>query len=272
MADIELIHIREGAGEPPLVFVHGYLCEHENWRHQIDHFRKINTVVACDLRGMGRSPRGNGEMIMEQLGADVAGLLGAETLTGAVLVGHSMGCRVVMEAFLQARDRVAGLVLVDGSRGGQDRPADWARYDGAVAERGYRAVVRDLFEGMFFGDPPDWKDAALEKVYAVPETTGRPLYKGLIGWDADKLESALTEIDVPVLVLQSTYLNLDRQRVMLKAGETTPYQDLLAERLPKVRSVTLPAGHFSMIEQPAAVNAEIERFVADMVRPGGGAR
>lgn len=266
MADIELVHIREGSGEPPIVFVHGYLCEHENWRHQVTHFRETSTVVACDLRGLGRSPRGGGEMTIDQLGADVADLLAAHDLRGAVLVGHSMGCRVVMEAFLRARDRVAGLVLVDGSRGGQHREADWARFEKSVAETGYRAFVKTLFEGMFFGEPPDWKDAALERVYAVPEETGKPLYKGLIAWDADKLEPALAKIDVPVLVLQSTYMNLDRQRVMLAAGETSPYQDLLVARLPKVRSVTLPAGHFSMIEEPRTVNAEIERFIAEMVR------
>ena len=40
---------------------------------------------------------------------------------------------------------------------------------------------------------------------------------------------------------------------------------MVVERLPNTRSVTIPAGHFSMIEVPAAVNAEIETFIAEMV-------
>ena len=265
MAEFELVHIREGNGKPPIVFVHGYLCEHDNWRYQVAHFRNRHEVIACDLRGLGASARGDGAMTIEQLGADVAGLVARYDLRGAVLVGHSMGCRVIMEAFLHAGSRIAALVLVDGSRGGQNREADWARFENGVAETGYPAFVDALFEGMFFGDPPDWKDAALAKVRAVPETIGKPLYKGLIAWDAEKFEPALDRIDVPVLILQSTYINLDRQRSMLKPGETSPYQDMVSARVPRARSVTLPAGHFSMIEKPEAVNAEIERFILDMV-------
>ena len=63
-------HIREGAGNPPIVFVHGYLCELDNWRHQVDCFKSTNTVLACDLRGLGKTPLGDGEMSIEQMGQD----------------------------------------------------------------------------------------------------------------------------------------------------------------------------------------------------------
>ena len=54
MGDQIMNHIREGAGDPPIVFVHGYLCELENWRHQVDHFQATNNVLACDLEGSAR--------------------------------------------------------------------------------------------------------------------------------------------------------------------------------------------------------------------------
>lgn len=256
-----LNNIREGAGNPPIVFVHGYLCELGNWRAQMDYFGSTNTVVACDLRGLGASPLDGGEMTIEQLGGDVAALLAHHDLSGAVLVGHSMGCRVIMEATRQAPERVAGLVLVDGSRGGQNRAPDQAKFDLAIAEKGYATFVEALFEGMFYGDPPAWKAAALERVFAVPEEIGRPLYRNLIAWDAEQLDPVLGQIDVPVLVLQSTYMNLERQRLQLAPGETSPYQDLVTERLSRVQSVSIPAGHFTMIEEPDATNAEIERFI-----------
>ena len=117
---------------------------------------------------------------------------------------------------------------------------------------------------MFFDEKPDWKDAALASVFAVPEEIGKPLYRNLIAWDAEQLDPALGEIDVPVLILQSTYMNLERKRQMLSANETSPYQDLIAERLTDVRSVTIPAGHFSMIEKPVETNDEIARFVSGL--------
>ena len=254
-------HIREGSGEPPIVFVHGYLCDHDNWRFQIDHFKATNLVLACDLRGLGKTPLGDGEMSIEQMGRDLVKLLSHYDLRNAVLVGHSMGCRVIMEANRQVKERVGGLVLVDGSRGGKDRVPDQAKFDMQIAEFGYPAFVEGLFEGMFFGDAPGWKEDALDAVFGVSEEVGKPLYRNLIAWDAEQLEPALAQIDVPVLILQSTYINLDRQRQILGAGENNPYQDLIVSRLSDVISVTIPAGHFTMIERPDETNAEISRFL-----------
>ena len=86
MVDQIMNHIREGTGDPPIVFVHGYLCELENWRHQVDHFQATNTVLACDLRGLGKTPLSDGEMTIEQMGQDVAALLAHHDITNAVLV------------------------------------------------------------------------------------------------------------------------------------------------------------------------------------------
>ena len=141
MPESVMNHIREGAGNPPIVFVHGYLCELDNWRHQVDCFKSTNTVLACDLRGLGKTPLGDGEMSIEQMGQDVADLIAAHDLSNAVLVGHSMGCRIIMEACRRATERVGGLVLVDGSRGGQNRSPDQAKFDKQIAEIGYRAFV-----------------------------------------------------------------------------------------------------------------------------------
>ena len=261
MVDQIMNHIHQGLGGPPIVFVHGYLCELENWRHQVDHFQATNTVLACDLRGLGKTPLGDGEMTIEQMGQDVVDLLAHHDLTNAVLVGHSMGCRVIMEANRRAKDRVGALVLVDGSRGGLNRAPDQAKFDLAISETGYKSFVQALFEGMFFGDGPGWKDTALEAVFGVSEDIGKPLYRNLIAWDAEQLDPALAAIEVPVLILQSTYINLERKREKLRAGETSPYQDLITQRLADTHSVTIPTGHFTMIEEAEGTNQEIAAFL-----------
>ena len=261
MVDQIMNHIHQGLGGPPIVFVHGYLCELENWRHQVDHFQATNTVLACDLRGLGKTPLGDGEMTIEQMGQDVVDLLAHHDLTNAVLVGHSMGCRVIMEANRRAKDRVGALVLVDGSRGGLNRAPDQAKFDLSISETGYKLFVQALFEGMFFGDGPGWKDTALEAVFGVSEDIGKPLYRNLIAWDAEQLDPALAAIEVPVLILQSTYINLERKREKLRAGETSPYQDLITQRLADTHSVTIPTGHFTMIEEAERTNQEIAAFL-----------
>jgi pimeloyl-ACP methyl ester carboxylesterase len=111
----QLYYERAGAGAPPLVFVHGFGCAHEDWQFQVETFSARHMVVSCDLRGHGVSPGEPASCSIETYGADVAALARALNLSGAVIVGHSMGTRVVLQACLDAPDRVAGLVLVDGS-------------------------------------------------------------------------------------------------------------------------------------------------------------
>jgi pimeloyl-ACP methyl ester carboxylesterase len=76
-----------------------------------------------------------------------------------------MGCRVVIEAALQAPDRTAGVVLVDGS---QFAPAMEATLRETFATpEGYAALVARWFEEMF----TNRSDPAM--VVSVVERAGR---------------------------------------------------------------------------------------------------
>jgi pimeloyl-ACP methyl ester carboxylesterase len=109
-------HVVTGEGRPPIVFIHGFGCAHSDWDAQVAHLSLRHQTVAVDLRGHGASPGTPDECSIERYGADVAEVMQALALPPAVLVGHSMGCRVVVEAAVQAANRVAGVALVDGSQ------------------------------------------------------------------------------------------------------------------------------------------------------------
>jgi len=66
---------RQGEGNPPLVFVHGFACNHEDWQAQVDVFRPRQCVVACDLRGHGASAGNPTHCDIETYGADVSALV-----------------------------------------------------------------------------------------------------------------------------------------------------------------------------------------------------
>ena len=111
-------YVRTGSGAPPLVFVHGFACSSDDWGLQIKDLNSRFEIVACDLRGHGHTPGRPQECTIENFGGDVAALLSLLDLERSFLVGHSMGCRVVLEAARVAPERVGGLVLIDGSRTG----------------------------------------------------------------------------------------------------------------------------------------------------------
>jgi pimeloyl-ACP methyl ester carboxylesterase len=260
-----LRHDRAGAGTPALVFVHGFGCSRSDWEAQLAHFAPAHDCVACDLRGHGETPGRPEDCSIETYGADVAALLGALALPQAVLVGHSMGCRVVLQAALDAPERVAGLVLIDGSRIGTGDPAAAeAAATQAVADAGYARFAQGLFDGMFLPtSDPALRHRIIARARAVPEAVGAALFARFVAWDAGDMERALAAARQPLLVIQSTYLNSDRVRVPLAPGDSTPWFDLVRARCPQARiEIVTGVGHFPQIEAADRVNLLIGRFVA----------
>ena len=102
-----------GRGDPAIVFVHGWSCDRSYFRPQAEHFAESHRVVCVDLGGHGESGCVREDWTMEAFGADAAAVLEALDLRNAVLVGHSMGAPVIVEAALLAPGRVAMLVPVD---------------------------------------------------------------------------------------------------------------------------------------------------------------
>jgi pimeloyl-ACP methyl ester carboxylesterase len=251
-----------GAGTPPVVFVHGFACDHTDWRAQIEAFAPRHAVLACDLRGHGRTPGEAADCSIETYGADLAALLAERATAPAVLVGHSMGCRVVLEAYRRARERVARLVLVDASRLGSGDPDEAAEaMRAAIDFVGFPAFAEALFAQMFLRPSPT-AARIVERAKRLPPAVGAALFASMVRWDAARMDEALGAVRVPLMVIQSTTMGPDRKRVALRAGETTPWLELVRSRVPHARVETLAGvGHFPQIEAAARVNALLDGFL-----------
>ena len=254
-----------GSGVPEMVLVHGFACDHTDWTAQIAEFGATQAVLACDLRGHGRTPGDPADCSIETLGADVARLVAQRGLKEAILVGHSLGCRVVLEAYGGAPDRIAGVVLIDGSRLGVGDPAQAEEaIRAAIDFVGFPAFADALFKGMFFRPGPD-ATRIVGRAKRLPGEIGAALFPRMARWDAARMDAALDAMRVPLMVIQSTTLNADRKRVPLKEGETTPWLDLVRKRVPTARiEVIAGVGHFPQIEVPARVNALLADFVGSL--------
>jgi pimeloyl-ACP methyl ester carboxylesterase len=258
-----LHYIRAGSGAPPLVFVHGFCCSHEDWLLQIQELKSRFEVVACDLRGHGLTPGKAHECSIEHFGGDVAALLSVLSLEKPVLVGHSMGCRVVLEAARVAPEQVGALVLIDGSQQGSGDPAAAEKNARAFIDgKGFPAFADTLFRQMFFQES-DLSRAIVARALRVPAENGSALWPRMARWDATYVEDVLAGLRVPVLAIQSTYLNAERKRLPLAAGQTSPWLDLLKRRARNVKIAVIPeAGHFPQLEAAEKVNRLISDFAA----------
>src|ERR1700745_2077591 len=103
-----------GTNEPTLIFVHGFACSLDDWDQQVAALSPCFRCVALDLPGHGHSAQPVSASIAV-MGSAVNQVKERFNAKNAILIGHSMGCGLISEAFKQSPTNVVGLVYVDGS-------------------------------------------------------------------------------------------------------------------------------------------------------------
>ena len=218
-------------------------------------------MLACDLRGHGRTPGRPHECSIEHYGGDVAALVNNLEIARTALVGHSRGCRVVLEAARLIPDRVTGIALVDGSRNAASDPEGAEAVARATIEKlGYDRFAEALFRQMFF-KPSAEADSIVERAVRSSAEFGPHLWPRITRWDAGGMDAAFGTLRAPVLAIQSTTRNAQLQRAPLKPGDSSAWIDYLRQRGAQVEIVP-DTGHFTQLEAPDVVN----RLIADFLR------
>src|SRR5262249_39407728 len=102
-----------GDGRPALVFVHCWTCDQHFWDASLGRFTRDYTVVTLDLAGHGGSGRGRKEWTIAAFADDVKAVVEKLGLERVVLIGHSMGGPVALEAARKMPQRLVAPVPVD---------------------------------------------------------------------------------------------------------------------------------------------------------------
>ena len=113
-ADGVMVHYQvHGSGENTMVLVHGWSCDQGYWEAQVEGLMADFKVVTLDLGGHGLSGTQRKTWDMPSFGADVAAVVEKLDITNVILVGHSMGGAVIIEAARRLPGRVVALIGVD---------------------------------------------------------------------------------------------------------------------------------------------------------------
>ncbi len=96
-----------------LVFVHCWSCDRTYWSNQIPVFSKDHKVVSIDLAGHGESALGREAWTMAAYGQDVTAVISKLGLKKVVLIGHSMGGSVIVQASKLLKEKPLALIGVD---------------------------------------------------------------------------------------------------------------------------------------------------------------
>jgi pimeloyl-ACP methyl ester carboxylesterase len=252
-----------GTDDPTLIFVHGFACSLDDWEEQFRGLSPRFRCVALDLPGHGDSAKPE-TISIEIMGTAVNRVKDRIAAPSTILVGHSMGCRVIVDAFQQSGDTVSGLVFVDGSFLDGDLQSAMKNVKTAIDRAGMDAFTQRFFSDMVLesGDL-ELRERLITRAQGLNARFREELFLDLVRWDATKLRDALRRISVPALVLQSTFMNSDLKRVSLPVGMTTPWMNAVASLVQNSCARVIPnAGHMTMIEAAQAVNDAIQEFAA----------
>jgi len=262
--DLSLRYRFAGSGRPAFVLVHGGCCAGSDWDAQLAALAAQFSVLVPDLRGHGRSGV-DGELTVQQWAADVNALVAALGIDRAIIVGHSLGARIVAEAVAQEPARYAGLVLLDGSRtvGGLSASAP---QPGSEAAQGVGGTLEQILNRTIGPYADDAVRAQVIATMSAPSATVmQACVEALETWDRERADLVYPSLDLPVLAIQSTYHDrFTPRRCFADAGETSPYLRHLREQVARLAIEILPeTGHFSMMERPQAVTRLVRSFGID---------
>jgi pimeloyl-ACP methyl ester carboxylesterase len=109
----EIVYDVFGVGGPTLVLVHGWSCDRSYWSAQIELMSRNYRIVTLDLAGHGESGLSRSAWTIAGFGSDVAAVVSDLDTDSVVLVGHSMGGNVILEAAHQLPGRIRGMIWVD---------------------------------------------------------------------------------------------------------------------------------------------------------------
>ena len=248
-----------------LVFLHGIGGGKKGFQSSVDFFAEQGfRALAWDMPGYGDSQL-EGTLSFESLAASLEALLDAAKVQQAVLVGHSMGGMVALQAWTYCPSRIAGMVIAASSPafGHQDgdfqkqfvaqrlAPLEAGQSMVQVADRLIPSMVgpHALPEGSRLAQYPAGLALAHACMSAVPPQTYRASLNALVKFEQ---RAALPTISVPTLCLAGEH------------DKTAPPEVLrrMAQKIPAAEYECISGvGHLMGFEQEAPFHAAVLNFV-----------
>jgi pimeloyl-ACP methyl ester carboxylesterase len=263
------LNYKVGGRGPAVVLLHGYTQTSHMWMPLAPLLATSHTVIAPDLRGIGRSERTAGGYDKKTMATDVHELVRQLGFDRVDVVGHDIGLMVAYAYAAQYPKEVGKVILMDAFLPGVGKWREvW--------------LLRDLWHFHFYGETPlalvkgreriyfehFWNDFAADRKKSLSEAdrrlyaadyardegmrAGFEVFKSFEQDAKDFERFAATKLDMPFLVLtgekaSGTFL-IDQARLV--ANNVTG-------------TIVMGSGHWLMEEAPDQVMPAIVMFIKE---------
>lgn len=236
-----------------LVFVHCWAGNRYFWRNQAASFSEQYRVVTLDLAGHGESGKNRKNWTVLGLAKDVVAVANDLELQKIVLIGHSMGGPVCLQAATELPGRVVGIILADTMHDvSQRRTVAAAQVDADQLKRDFKGYFHDL--SALFSKTSD------PAVRHWVETQAMA---------ADPNAIIALKLDTPNVVPSELF---ERAGVRIRAINAIPplsdRTDVEVNRRFADYDVAFvsDAGHFLQLEQPQEFNDDLRNWILELTQ------
>jgi pimeloyl-ACP methyl ester carboxylesterase len=250
---IHVVDIREESPAPasgalPIVFVHGMVGHTGFWNATLASCADLRRAVAVDLRGHGNSgPPSDGDYSIPACASDLLDVLDALALDAVVLVGHSYGALVAIEAAARRPEGVRRLVLVDPpgdftTVSPQMRDEQLLPYLASLEGDDWRSVVENTFDQALAGGTSSTAAAIHARLATMPRDALAAMSRSMMVFEgSDMLRRYLAAPGASA-------------HAILAPANAWPFS--LHVLVPTVATTVIPdVGHWIMLDAP-------DRFIA----------
>lgn len=229
-----MFYARFGQGEP-VILLHGGLANSAYWGHQIPALAAGHEVIVIDTRGHGRSKLTGPPIGYDQLAGDVIAVMDALGVKQAAIVGWSDGAIIGLALAIRHPERVSRLFAF-----------------------GANATLQGLIPGG--AGTPIFRDYAARTAAEYRALSPAPGNYQKLAQAMDRIwrtqpnftPAQLGSIRVPTVIADGA------DEEIIQPAHTRA----LAAAIPSATLVVFPdAGHFAMLQDPAAFNAALLAFL-----------
>jgi pimeloyl-ACP methyl ester carboxylesterase len=243
-----------GHGDPAVVLIHGWACDSGYWHAQLADLQSKYTTVTLDLAGHGGSGRNRTDWSMARYGEDVAAVVRQLTNPRIILVGHSMGGPVALEAAPLIGPRLLGVIGIDTFKSLGLPPPSRAEVDQAIApfRADFMGAMRRFVPTLFARGA----DASLERKVAddMSREPAQIAIASLVSLNSMDYGTLLPRIHVPIVAIDSDLGHAASEARIRKI-------------VPSFRMVMVRGdGHFLMLEDPKRFNPILLREIDAIAR------
>jgi esterase len=238
------LFFRELGSGQPFIILHGIFGSSDNWLTQAKILSQHYHVLSLDLRNHGQSPHDN-QFDYPVMVDDLLEFIDTNNLQDPIILGHSMGGKVVMNFALAHPDKLEKLIVVDIA----PRPYNLEHY---VIVDGLKAIPIQSITSRNDADAalasyvpePDVRQFLLKNLQRKPD--------GSFSW----------KINLPVIAEKLSNIGVDLQfdgqfdkpTLFIRGGRSKYVNDQDMTRITKVfpqaELKTLDTGHWVQAEKP----------------------